>query len=339
MEIFCFAYPERLILLSLLVPLGGFLAWGMVRKAQARKLLADRKLSDSLLGKWSPYREIVIRVMQFFAVGFLLVAWCGPQLCRGDKLVRRDAVDVVYVLDVSNSMLARDEVPDRLGRAKQVMLAISREIDRGRRGLVAFAGSAVVQCPLTADRQAFEAMLHVASPGLVEEQGTNLEAALDIAGRMFTGRGNAGNDAGMRVVVIASDGENHGKTFTGAVGKLGRMDVLLFVVGVGAQKPVHIPVRGDESVSGSVRWDAQGHPVLTAFRPEVLRNLADETGGIFLHSRENEPVSGRVLEELGVMKGGMQWVREPRYREEIYHYFALASVLLLLGAGVMASKS
>ncbi|UZJ37873.1 VWA domain-containing protein [Prosthecochloris sp. SCSIO W1103] len=339
MEIFCFAYPERLFLLSLLVPLAGVLVWGMWRKARARKLLADRKLSESLLGKWSPYREIVIRVMQFFATGFLLVAWCGPQLCTGDKLVRREAVDVVYVLDVSNSMLARDEVPDRLGKAKQEMLVISRGIDRGRRALVAFAGSAVVQCPLTADQRAFEAMLAIASPGLVEEQGTNLEAALDIAGRVLTGRGNSRNAAGLRIVVIASDGENHDKTFTGTVRRLSEMGIQLFVVGVGTPDPVPIPLQDDEGLSGSVRRDAEGSPVLTSFRPEVLSKLVEEAGGIFLHSRENEPVSGRVQEALGAVKNKMQWMREPRYREEVYHYFVLVSVLLLLGAGVVASRS
>ncbi len=338
MEFICFAHPERLLLLWLLVPLSVALGLGFRRKFSARGLLADGKLAGRLLGEWKSRKEAAIGVMQFLAAGLLLIAWCGPQLCSGEKLVRRDALDVVYILDVSNSMLARDISPDRLGRAKEEIVRTSRGIDRERSGLVAFAGSAVIQCPLTTDQQAFETMLSIASPDLIEAQGTDISAAFEVAQKMFSGSTTEANVKAGGVVVLVSDGEVHEKGFSAADLKLKEKDVRLIVVGVGEEEPVTIPFKGDDAMQDSLKRDRAGSPVLTSFRPEVLVMLAEDAGGIFLHSRESRFVSEEVLNTIKTIDRGKQWITEPRYREEIFHYFVLSSVLLLLGAGVLNSK-
>lgn len=338
MEILCFAYPERLSVLFLLLPLAGVLGWGMWRKFHARKLLADDRLAIGLLGRWKFRKEIAIQTLQFFAAGLLFIAWCGPRLCSGEKLVRREAFDIVYVLDVSNSMLARDVTPDRLERARQEVLSISREIERGRRGLVAFGGSSVVLCPLTTDRQAFETMLNIVSPDLIEYQGTNVGEALDMASRMLSARSRAEGLASVRTVVLVSDGENHGKKFSGEARRLREKDIQLIVIGVGMEVPTVIPLQNDSGESDSIRRDAERNPVLTSFRPELLGTAAEKAEGMFLHSSQTELVSGRVLEMLKLKEADTQWLRESRYREKIYHYFLLASVVFLLGAGVLSSK-
>ena len=337
MDSICFAYPGRLPLLLLLLPLSVILGWGVWRKFRARKSLADDKLAVKMLGIWNPGREIAIRAVQLLAVCLLLVASCGPQLCSGEKLVRRAALDIAYVLDVSNSMLARDVVPDRLGKARLEILRVSRGIDSGRRGLVAFAGSAVVQCPLTTDRQAFETMLNIASPDLVEEQGTNLSAALAMADRILSVSSGTGRSAGARAVVLVTDGEDHGEAFSGAVRRLRERNTQLIVIGVGKERPAVIPLRDTRESNDSVMLDADGNPVMTSFRPKLLGLLAEQAGGLFFPSREPELVFRSVLEALETSGGDTQWVREPRYREEVYHYFLFASVLLL-GAGVLGAR-
>lgn len=332
MEIVCFAYPERLSVFLLLLPLGGVLAWGIWRKFRALKMLADDELAEGLFGCWDMRREAGTRLMQFFAVSFLLAAWCGPQLCSGEKLMRREALDIAYVLDVSNSMRAKDASLDRLQSAKEEMLRISRGFDRGRKGLVAFAGSAVLQCPLTTDQQAFEIMLSVASADLVEAQGTNFSAALDMALEMFPAGEKAERVPGVRVVVFASDGEDHGGARSATARDLSKRGVKLFVIGVGEEKPVAIPFEEATGDPASVKRDSKGRPVLTSFRPELLRQLAEDADGMFLHSRGAERASNRVLEALGAIEADGRWVREPLYREEVYQYFVLLSVVLLLTA-------
>ncbi|MCG8341949.1 MAG: VWA domain-containing protein [Chlorobiales bacterium] len=338
MDIVCFAYPERLSVLLLLLPLAAILGWGAWRKFRARKALADDKLAVSLLGRWVLRREIVVRMLQFFSACFLLFAWCGPLLCSGEKPVRREALDIVYVVDVSNSMLARDAAPDRLERVKREILQISRGMDRGRRGLVVFAGSAVLLCPLTTDRQAFETMLNIAAPDLVEAQGTDVGKALDLANRMLSVRSGAQGVPGVRIVVLGSDGETHGEMLSGEAGNLRKKDIQLIVIGVGAEKPAVIPLQDEETGLESVKMDPQGNPILTAFRPKELRVLAENAKGIFMHSHGSETVSGNVLERFQTIESDTQWVREPRYREEIYQYFVLLSVILLLAAGVVENS-
>lgn len=335
METLCFAYPERLSWLWALLPLSAVLGWGVWRKSRARRRLADDSLVLNLLGRWDLRKEIVIRTMQLLSACLLFIAWCGPQLCSGEKLLRRQSLDVIYVLDVSNSMLARDLEPDRLGRAKEEMLVISRNIDRGRRGLVAFAGSAVVQCPLTTDSQAFETMLSVTSPELVEKQGTSVKDALDIASRMLSGHDRRKLESALRVIVLFSDGEDHEGDVAGKIRKLKEKGIQLVVVGVGAEEPVVIPLQRGERRTDAVKLDAAGRPVLTSLNRKLLAELAGNAGGAFFLSRETEPAAGRVLEMLEAKEAGTEWVREPRYREEIYHYFVLVSVVLLLGAGLL----
>jgi len=338
MENICFAHPERFFLLLLLFPLAGVLGWGLRRKFHARKKLVDDKLSEHLLGGWEGGREIAVRMMHFLATGCVVIALCGPQLCSGEKMVRRDALDMVYLLDVSNSMLARDISPDRLERAREEIVRISRGIERGRKGLVAFAGSGVVQCPLTTDQQAFETMLSIALPDLIEAQGTDISAAFKVAQKMFSGSTTEANVKAGGVVVLVSDGEVHEKGFSAAVRKLKEKDVRLIVIGVGEEEPVTIPLGGDFSLQDPVKRDAQGEAVLTSFRPDLLVKLAEDAGGIFLHSRESGFVSEEALTTIATIDRGKQWITEPRHREDLFHYFVLLSVSLLLGAGVLQAK-
>ena len=274
--------------------------------------------------------------MQLFAAGLLLSAWCGPQLCSTEALVRRNHLDIAYVLDVSNSMLAKDVTPDRLRRARQEMLSISRGFGKGRSGLVLFAGSAVVQCPLTTDRQVFEMMLFTASPDLLETQGTDIGKALDMADGMLSVAGNDERIQGARAIILASDGEDHERALSGVARKLQNKDVKLVVMGIGEEKPAPIPLNGLTGDSLNVKRDAGGRPVLTSFSSETLRLLADDAGGLFLHSNRASTVSEDVLEILNTIESDEQWVREPRFREEVYQFFVMGSLLLLLGAGFVA---
>ncbi len=333
MEIFCFAYPERLVLLWLVLPLGGILGYGIWRKHLVRKRLADEELAAGLMGSWAYAREIVIGLVQLLSFALLLAAACGPRLCSGDKLVRRESLDMVFVLDVSNSMRARDVSPDRLDRAKEELMRINREYARGRRGLVVFAGSAAVLCPLTADSEVVETMLRSASADLAEAQGTEAGRALDLADRLLTKRTGTGEKPGARIVVLATDGETHGKALFDEAKRLKAHDVKLIIVGVGTVKPSVIPLGGSGSMD-SVMTDNEGKSVLTVFRPERLGALARDAGGVFLHSHGAERVSDDVLDLLETIGTQTMWVREPRYREDIYHYAVLLSVLLLFGARI-----
>lgn len=333
MDIFCFAYPERLVLLWLVLPVGATLAYGIRRKHRARKKLADDELAEALLGRWTYSREAIVLLMQLFSFAFLVVASCGPLLCSGEKLVRRESLDMVFVLDVSNSMRARDVSPDRLYRARDELMRINRQHKRGRKGLVVFAGSAAVLCPLTTDSQAVATMLRSSSWDLAEAQGTDAKKALDMANRLLTAGSGAGSFPGIRLVVLATDGETHGRSLSGEARRMKEDETMLIVIGVGSPEPSVIPL-GDTGDMDSVMTDNEGKKVLTVFSPERLGTLARDAGGVFFHSYEEERVSDEVLDLLETLETENMWVREPRYREDIYHYAVLLSIFLFLGAWI-----
>ncbi len=320
----CFEFPERLVAFWLLLPLAGVMAYGVWKQLSARRRLADVSLTEGLLGKWSVRREAGLRALQFAAFSLLLAAWCGPRLCSGERPVRRDALDVAYVLDVSNSMLARDVSPDRLARAKRVISRIDAGYGRGRRSLVAFAGSAVLQCPLTYDRQAFDAMLDAAVPALLEAQGTDLRQALETALRALGG-GSKGAKRGAQAVVLVTDGENHAGGGPSFGRMLGARGVRLAIIGIGREAPVAIPAAG-----GDVMADASGEPVRTSFEPGELSAVAENAGGIFLHGAKGGDTAERVVDYLERIDAGERWTSEPLYGTRLYPYFVLLAVALLL---------
>ena len=322
----CFEFPERLVAFWLLLPLAGVMTYGVWKQLGARRLLADASLAEGLLGRWSVRREAGLRALQFAAFALLLAAWCGPRLCSGERPVRRDALDVAYVLDVSNSMLAADVSPDRLARAKRVISRIDAGYGSGRRSLVAFAGSAVLQCPLTYDRQAFDAMLDAAAPALLEAQGTDLRRALETALRALDG-GSPGAERGAQAVVLVTDGEDHaggGSSFGRALGARG---VRLAVIGIGGEAPAAIP-----AVGGGVMTDASGEPVRTSFKPRELSAVAENAGGIFLHGAEVEDAAERVVDYLERIDAGERWASEPLYGMRLYPYFVLFAAALLFAS-------
>ena len=322
----CFEFPERVVVFWLLLPLAGVMAYGVWKKLGARRRLADASLAEGLLGRWGVRREVGLKALQFTAFALLLTAWCGPRVCSGERPVRRDALDIAYVLDVSNSMLARDVSPDRLARAKREISRIDAGYGRGRRSLVAFAGSAVLQCPLTYDRQAFDTMLDVVAPALLEAQGTDLRQALEAALRALDG-GSPGTRRGAKAVVLVTDGEDHaggGPSFGRVLGARG---VRLAIIGIGREAPAVIPAAGD-----NVMTDAFGEPVRTSFKPGDLSAVAENAGGIFLYGTEEEDAAERVVDYLERIDAGERWVNEPLYGVRLYRYFVLFAAVLLLAS-------
>jgi Ca-activated chloride channel family protein len=244
--------------------------------------------------------------------------------------VLRKGADIVFVLDVSRSMRARDVLPDRLGQAKQEISSISRAVTGGRRAILLFAASPLVQCPLTSDREAFDALLGMASPELIEEQGTSFRAALDLAGRLLEPASEARMASGVKgekILVLLSDGEDHAGEVQRAVQQLKKANVHLFVIGVGMRQPAVIPL--GEAGNG-VKRDERGRVVMSSFRGEVLQMLARDAAGYYFRSSAEHAVYREVSERINRIAASSRWVMEPGEREPLYRYFLAAGLFFLL---------
>jgi len=326
----CFAWPDNIGYLLLLMPLAVILGYGVVRQLHAREAVIGPELIDAMMGRLSLRVLVVKKLLIFCGIALLLFALAGPRFCSGGRPVLRKGADIVFMLDVSRSMRARDVLPDRLGQAKQEITSISRAVTGGRMSILLFAASPLVQCPLTTDRDAFDALLGMASPDLIEEQGTSFRAAFELAGRLLEPTSEdrmASGVKGEKIVVLLSDGEDHTGEVRSAVQQLKKANVHLFVIGVGKRQSVVIPL--DDAGQG-VKRDEHGRVIMSSFRPEFLKMLAREAAGFYFRSSAEHAVYKEVSESINRIASVSRWVMEPGEREPLYRYFVAAGLFLLL---------
>ena len=315
------ASPERLVWLWALPVLAGLLALALWKRRRDRRTLADRGLLPHVvLGDVFGF-DIAKSVALFLAVACLLLALSRPQW--GERLVPAPTkgADVVLVVDASLSMMARDVPPDRLGLARRDLRRLIDSLGPCRIGLVAFAGRGMRQIPLTEDRSALATLLDALSPDLLPYAGTDLGQALSTAAQMLQVPG-----AAQRLVVLVTDGGDHGKATLDAVKRIGQTGAQLLVVGVGGEQAVPIPLP-----EGSVKQDRQGNIVTVRLERDSLRTLAEKANGSYL---ELSPVSWALAPVAQAVNGVAGASGKPGFRLEHMDRFpwflgaALAFLLL-----------
>ena len=287
-----FAWPENIGYLLLLIPLAVILGYGVVRQLQAREAVASQLMADTMMPGSRMWVLILKKAMLFCGIGLMLFSLTGPRLCSGGRPVLRKGADLVFVLDISRSMRARDVLPDRLGQAKQEIISISRAVKGGRRSILLFAAAPLVQCPLTTDQEAFEALLGMASPDLIEEQGTVFRSALELSEKLLKAETENIPETGIKgekIVVLLSDGEDHDGDFLAEAKRMKTEGIHLFVVGVGMSSPVVVPL-----VGAGIKMDERGKAVMTSFRGETLQKLAHEAGGLYFRSKGDHSVNSEI---------------------------------------------
>jgi len=308
--------PEYLCFLVAALPLL-FLAWrGVRRTAREVRLAAGEEASPRR-------RNVCIRLLRAAIVpaGLLLivVALCRPQWGVVAQERQTQELDIVVVLDVSRSMEADDLGPTRLAAAKEAVTALVARLAGDRVALVAFAGSAFTVCPLTNDYSIFESVLAQAGPDTIPLPGTSFSAALEEGRKAFAPRGGGG-----RVLLLISDGEDHGQQYESALQKLRESGIILYTVSAGTDAGALIPLSG-----GGFHTDPRGLVVKSRGEPSRLRAAATAGGGRYLDLVAGPSVLSKLYDaELASLERtkGAKVVRTPAERFQI----PLALALLLL---------
>ncbi len=322
-----FSRPEYLVLLWLLPPLLFLAAVGARRKLKYRQAVAGGSgTGPGVVYETSFFRLFVRRALFCAATGLFFLALAGPELTSGERPVRRKGSDVVFLLDVSTSMFARDILPDRLSRAKAEILQVSRSLGDGRRALVLFAAAPVVECPLTTDQELFEALLSIASPAQVETQGTVYRKAFETGLNLVDSARREGS--GETVMVLVGDGEDHDQTFSRVAAQLKAKGIRLHAIGIGTGAAVPIPLPGGGAAE-VVKKDPRGNVVLSRFRPEVFSEIAREAGGKFYHSLPEAQVAGQVAAAIARDESSSRWVMVPETRRPVHRPLIAAGILAL----------
>jgi len=272
-----FGNQQILMLLWLVPALGLFYIWTFRRKDQLLKIFcSDELMRKKLLRKVSRTRQVVKAALIVAAIAFVLVALARPRWGFKWEEVKRKGVEIVVAIDVSQSMMARDVDPSRLGRAKREVTDLVRMLQGDKIGLVAFAGSSFIQCPLTLDYGAFSMFLDALSPDLIPVPGTALAEALRTSLSAFDKGANTS-----RAVILITDGEDHEGNALKAADEARAQGVKIFTIGIGKREGAPIP-SGD--ASGGFKKDGHGGVVLSKLDEATLEKIALLTGGKYVHS-------------------------------------------------------
>jgi len=265
--------------LLLLVPLAVlFFVHARRQRRAALEAFAEARLLDRIaVGHDSP-RPLYAAATVVVAIAFAVIALAGPKWGFHWEEVRREGIDLMVAIDTSRSMLADDVLPNRLERAKLAVQDLVKQLEGDRIGLIAFAGSAFVQCPLTHDYQAFVESLRAVDVGIIPKGGTSLAQAVRSGVEAFAGR-----EGRYAALVVITDGEDHEGDVEAAAQEATAAGIRVYTVGIGTQGGELIEV--DVDGRKTFLKDQQGQVVKSRLDEETLRTLATTTGGAYLYAQ------------------------------------------------------
>ena len=318
----------------LLVPTLGLFFW-RTRQARKRALaqFGDLALVQKLSATLNRRARATKNVLVLLSVAFLILALARPQFGTRVETVRSEGQDVMVVLDVSRSMLAEDVAPNRLERARLEIMRILQRLDGDRIGLVAFAGNAFVQSPLTVDYGAAALFLNAMNTDLIPIQGTNLGEALTVALDAFE-EGTRDH----RVLIVVTDGEDHEGEIERALERALDEGVRIHTVGIGSLDGVPIPqFTASGERSGFVR-DEGGAVVTTRLDESTLERVAEATGGRYFPALGSGANLDPLLEEITGAEGRELETREITQFEEQFQIFLGFALVLLFAEGLIPER-
>ncbi|MCA9750850.1 MAG: VWA domain-containing protein [Gemmatimonadetes bacterium] len=285
-----FSRPELLwLLIPALVLLPTFFALAFRAADRARRRLVAEELVPKLVRGFSRSRRRTKAILQTTALLLVLFALAGPRVGSREITVKRRGIDLIVAIDTSRSMLAQDIKPSRLLKARREVAALLDRLDGDRVGLVAFAGDAFLQCPLTIDYGAARMFLDVLDVNSVSRPGTNVGAAIRTSLAAF-GEGESKHQA----LILVTDGEDLSGDALDAAEEAARRGIRIFTVGVGSEAGEPIP----DPESGSFHKDRKGEIVMSRLDAETLERIALETGGQFHRASMGELELDRIWDEL-----------------------------------------
>lgn len=316
--------PHMFWLLWLIPLLAGFFLYAFAKKRRTLARFAQVEMLKRMTAGISRRRQVLKAFLLLLVAFFSVLALARPQLGTKMELMRRKGLDVVVAVDVSLSMYAEDIKPNRMARSKQ---EIGKFVDRlagDRVGLVAFAGEAFLQCPLTSDYGAFKIFLDVLGPELIPTPGTNITGAIETALKAFEAK-----DRKYRVMVLLTDGEDHSGQAEKLAEEAARMGVAIFTVGIGLPSGVPIPLK-DEHGNVAYKKDRNGNVVTTKLDEVLLQKIALATNGKYYHAEPGRFELEDVLKEIAKMeKRELDSERMSQYEDRFQVPLGIALALLI----------
>ena len=316
---FRFEEPQYLYLLLLLPLLVLLFLYSNYRRRKCLQIYGDPELLAQLMPDVSRFRPDVKFWLLLSAVGLFALLLARPQFGSKLETVKRQGVEVMIALDISNSMLAQDIQPSRLEKAKRLVAQLVDKMENDKVGMIVFAGDAFTQLPITSDYISAKMFLETIDPSLISKQGTAIGAALSLATRSFTPQEGVG-----RAVILITDGENHEGGATEAAKAAAEKGIQIHVLGIGLPEGAPIPVAG----TNDYRRDREGNVVVTRLNEQMCQEVAREGKGIYVRVDNSNAAQKAISKEIDKMaKADLETQVYTEFNEQ---FQAVAWLILLL---------
>ncbi|MCF2594115.1 VWA domain-containing protein [Bacteroides caecigallinarum] len=270
---FRFGEPIYLYLLLIIPLLVVFYIFTNYRRRKKLRQYGDPELMAHLMPNVSKYRPDVKFWLVTVALAMVIFMLARPQFGSKMETVKRQGVETVVALDISNSMLAQDVTPSRLEKSKKMVSRLVETFNNDKVAMIVFAGEAFTQLPITSDYISAKMFLETISPSLITTQGTDIRGAIDLAMKSFTPNEGVG-----RAIVLITDGENHEGGAVEAAQQAAEKGVRVFVLGVGSPDGSPIPVEG----TNDFRRDKDGNVVVTKLNEQMCQEIAKAGNGMYV---------------------------------------------------------
>jgi len=320
-----FANPHLLWLLLVFPPaLAAFFWWSWRERLRLLTQFVEARLLPNLLSGLSPARRKIRLACVIFAVVLLMVALARPQWGFSWEETKQRGLDIVVAIDTSKSMLAEDITPNRLARAKLAALDLMQQAKSDRLGLVAFAGSAFLQCPLTIDDAAFRQSVEALDVNIIPQGGTALAEAINTARKAFKEGEN------YKVLVLFTDGEDNDEGALEAAQAAAKDGMRIFTIGIGTAEGELLRLKDAKGRTDYIR-DDQGNVVKSHLNESLLQQIAGETeGGFYLPLRGAKTIDTLYEKGLAPLPKSEQAMKLIKRYHERYHWPLAAAIALLL---------
>lgn len=333
MQLFRFANPDYLYLLLLLPVMALLYILNEFRKRRTRKRLGEARLISSLMPELSDSRSVVKIILLLTAVLAGIIMLSRPQFGSKIEDVKKQGVEVIIALDVSNSMLSEDIQPDRLTRAKQAISRLVDNLDNDKIGLIVFAGDAYTQIPVTTDYVSAKMFLSTISPEMVPKQGTAIGAAINLGVRSFSpGEGKS------KAMIIITDGENHEDDPVGPAEEAAKAGIVIHTIGIGSTEGVPVPV----IVNGKTEYlkDVNGNTVISKLNEDILKKIAMSGNGNYVRASNTNIGLDQIFSDIRSMKKQeLESTQYTEYNDQFQIFAAIALFLLIVEFIVMDRRN
>lgn len=303
------------------------------RKRKSLGTFGSLELMAKLIPTVSRRKQRLKAILVIVSLSFLLFALARPQYGKKLRMMKRKGVDIIICMDTSKSMLAEDIKPNRLERAKHELSSLIDKLKGDRVGIVAFAGDAFLECPLTLDYGAAKMFLDILDPDIIPVPGTAIGKAIRVALRGFSQK-----ERKYKVMVLLTDGEDLMSDPIKVAKVAAQEGVRIYTVGIGSPQGAPIPLRDDKGRLLEYKKDRKDQTVMSKLDELTLKKIALLTDGRYYRSTIRGMELDRIYEDISKLERKELKSRQYSQYEDRYQYFLLVAILALMAEGLLSDR-